>query len=295
MRDRIASWKAAFEDEDQGVLHTLINLAWDLAAFDAFVGMVRGAPDDEDGKQQVNPLIFHLVNQGFWLSAFMAIRRLLDRGAIRGPDGVCSLRAIVNDARAARGRLTRRAYVEDISGVPYNYEVTRRRQVEFAEAQDEAVFWVPRDLWPETSHQRHVEFDWLAGVGAGESRDSDLIREEIFDRLDARLNGLEAIAEHATVHFAHAATQASREGRMLEGFNLGEVKDALRVLTQTAELVGRWFCFTGTGDVLPTAQFDQFAYLYQPLFPADANPLREAWERFADEVGEWPRIENDDL
>lgn len=295
MRDRIASWKAAFEDEDQGVLPTLVNLAWDLAAFEAFVGIVRDAQGDEDGNQQVNPLVFHLINQGFWLGAFMAVRRLLDRGAIRGPEGVCSLRAIVNDVRAARNHLTRRVYVEDISGVPYNYELTRRRQLEFAEAQEEAAFWMPRDLWPETSHQRHVEFDWLSGVEAGSSRDSDLIREEIFDRLNARLNGLDAIAEHATVHFAHAATQASREGRVLEGFNLGEVKDALRMLTQTAELVGRWFCFTGTGDVLPTAQFDQFAHLDRPLFQADPDALRATWEQFAAEVGTWPGIENRDL
>ena len=106
---------------------------------------------------------------------------------------------------------------------------------------------------------------------------------------------MDRVAEHATLRYAHAATADSRAGRVLGNWNLTDAFDALKLLVQTAELVGRWFCYSGTGDVLPTAQHDRFEYLDLPMFAGDQAILVDTWESFADECARWPHIEKEEL
>lgn len=294
MEDRIKSWKIAFEVDEQAVLTTLINFAWNYASFATIVELVRGTPEDHEGEKPLNPLLFDLLIGGYWGNALLAVRRLVDKGPIQGRDGVCSISAIIRDARACRLRLTRKVYVEDIAGLPYNYEALKDRYWRHVLAQPPGPQYVPRELWYEPSEARHTQFDWLSGTTPGSSSPDDLIREEIFDRLEARLAVLDGVSAHATVHYAHAATEASRNGRVLVQWGHTEAKDALKVLAETAELVGRWFCYSGIGDILPTPQYDQFRYLDR-LAPVPPERLQEQWDAFADEVSRWSFIEDDQL
>ena len=109
-----------------------------------------------------------------------------------------------------------------------------------------------------------------------------------------RLNRVHDVAEHASIHFAHAATAESRAGRGLRnGWNTDEATGAFRDLVQVGELMGRWFVFTGVGDVLPTAQYDQFAYLDEPLVAPENLPrLRQEWDEFAEATDQWPRLDD---
>ena len=143
------------------------------------------------------------------------------------------------------------------------------------------------------ARDRHQQFDFLSGVHATDRSEADIIRPEVFDALDARLDRLSAVATHATKHFAHAATALSRQGRVLDNWGVEEAKNALCLLTETAELVGRWFLYSGVGDVLPTPHYDQFAYLDQPLIARETLPaLQEQWQTFARETAVWPHIED---
>lgn len=290
----IAAWKHAFEGDRQSVLSTLTNFAWDFASYSAIVEMVRLAPE-ERGEKRLSPLVMDLLARGFWNGSILAIRKLVDKAPLTGATGVCSLRAIVSSARGARRRLTRRVYVEQIAGLPYNYELTKTAYWEWIFSQGPGPHWAPREFHYEPSQERHAEFDWLSGVDACSSRPDDLIREEVFDRLEARLARLDAIADHATILVAHSASDHSRQGRELQSWNLGEAKEALRQLTEVAELVGRWFCFSGMGTVLPTPQFDQFAYLDEPMLQGAVEPLRAAWDAFSVEAEAWPRLPSDTL
>lgn len=294
MRDRISSWKRAFEGDEQAVLPTLVNLAWNYASFSTIVEVVRHSPEDPDGSKQLSPLLFDLLIGCYWSNTLLALRRLVDKGPIQGPNGVCSITAIIQDARACRQRLTRKVYVEDIAGLPYNYEVVRGRHWRHMLAQPRGPQHIPRELWYEPSENRHAQFDWLSGTTPGNSTPDDLIREEVFDRLEARMAPLDGAAAHATVHYAHAATEASRNGRVLAQWGQGEAKEALKVLAETAELVGRWFCYSGIGNILPTPQYDQFRFLDR-LAPISEERLQQHWDDFDQEVDRWPSIDDQQL
>lgn len=295
MREQVSLWKHGFEEDDHAVLPTLIQFCWNFAAFSTVVEIVRAAPENDRGGKQLNSMLLDLLASSYWGSAVMAIRRLTDRGSISGPRGIYSLRSIIQDVRRHRDRLTRRVYVEVIAGQPYDYAEIQRRHWDYIFAQNAGLVSVPRDLDFDTSRNRHIEFDWLSGIHEADRSPEDLIRQDVFDRLDARLSRLDTIAEHGTIYFAHAATRESREGRGLQNFNLQEAQDALRELAHVAEFVGRWFCGSGIGDILATPQFDQFEFLDRPLLTGSTTLLQRHWDRFADEVSSWPYIENAEI
>ncbi|MGO1072724.1 hypothetical protein [Lysobacter sp. CA199] len=295
MKTRISDWKAAFETDEQAVLPTLNTFAWNYAAFSSIAEVVRRAPETESGGKRLNAMVMDLVVAGYWSSSFLAIRRLVEPGKLRGPDGVNSLRAIIQDVRRCRNELNRRVFVEDIAGFEYDFAAVMEKSKEFARAQTESSYWVPREFNYELSIARHAEFDWLSGTSPESRRPDDLIRNRVFQRLDARLDRLDSVAVHATKYFAHAANEASRDGNVLEKWGLREALEALKLLTQTAELVGRWFCGSGAGIVLPTPQYDQFEFLDQPMYEGDGEALAAVWDEISSEIDEWPRIRNEDL
>lgn len=224
------------------------------------------------------------------------VRRLAEREAINGPRGVCSLGGLIQDARFARNRLTRKVFVEDIAELPYNYEAVRDQYWQYLFQQPIGVAdWIPREYHYEPSEQRHALFDWLSGTSPNTSTPDDLIREEVFDALEQRLARLEGVVEHVNVEIAHAATEASRHGRVLDRWGLNDAKAALKELAQIAELTGNWFCFSGIGTLLPTPQFNQFEYLDQPLFVGDMARLQEIWNAIDAEASDWHNVEPSDL
>jgi hypothetical protein len=293
MQDRIAEWKRIFETEENAICKALSRMAWDLATYSCIVAMVQHAPS-VGGQKQLNELVMDMLASGFWAGMMQGVRRLVENETIRGPRGVCSLRGLIEDIRAAQSKITRRVYIEDIAGLAYNYESTRTKYEIFARDQlhkGNHSYWVPSALQYELSIERHREFDWLSGISAGKSRPDDLIRIEIFDMLINKLSRLSSVIEHVNVEIAHAAIEASRQGRLLEQWGLHEAKQAVRDIAQVAQLVGNWFCYTGIGDVMPVAHFDKFAHIDAPLFTGERAQLQEVWTEFAREVQQWYRID----
>ena len=298
MRERIALWKHVYDVDDNAISKALSKMAWDLAAYSCLVEMVRQSPGKEHQKH-LNGMLLEMAATGFWSTTLQGVRRLVEKAPIAGPYGVCSLGGLIQDIRAVRNRLTRAVYVRGIAGLTYNYEAIKQRRLDYAHARhdagDHGAFFVPRELNYVGSERRHAEFDWLSGTTPGTSRQTDLIRMEVFDALEARLIHLEAVAEHVNVQIAHAATEASRQGRVLERWGLEDAKTALMQLAQVSELVGRWFCFSGIGTVLPVPQYDQFLHLEKPLFAGDVADLQAVWDGLSEEMGRWHDVDGGDF
>lgn len=293
MQDRIAEWKRVFDQEDNCITNALSRMAWDLAAYSCVVEMVRAAPEI-DGEKQLNGMVMELLATGFWNGTMQAVRRLVEKEAIRGKRGVCSLGALVADARACRGELTREVYVCAIAGLEYDYHSIQAAKHAWCNEQvrqGNHSFWVPREYHYEPSIQRHAEFDWLSGTTEGARSHGDLIRMEVFDVLEERLGRLSAVIDHVNVEIAHAATDASRTGRVMERWGLPDARQALREIAEIAHVVGNWFCFSNAGTVLPVPQFDQFAHLEVPLFSGDRGRLQAVWDELANEAYEWHRVD----
>jgi len=191
-----------------------------------------------------------------------------------------------------RHQLTRQVFVEQIAGLEYDYDAVEQRYWSYIRSQPagEAIL-VPRELDSDPSRMRHELFDWLSGADAGMRSPTDVIREAVFDSLEARLAQLNGVVDHAHVEIAHAATEFSRNGRRLQKWDLSDAKEAIQNLAQVAQLAGEWFCYSGIGTVLPHPQFDQFAYLDQPLFAGDPAALREIWRGLEHEISDWHDID----
>lgn len=293
MRERVTEWKRIFETEDNAIIKALSSLAWNVGAYSCVVEMVRQAPAI-DGEKQLNGMVMDLLATGFWTGTMQGIRRLVERMPIQGPKGVCSLGGLVADVRACRDKLTRKVYVTEIAGLGYNYHRTLAAKEAFCNKQirqGNLSYWVPREHQFELSVQRHAEFDWLSGATVGTSTPDDIIRVEVFDMLEARLESLSAILEHVNVEVAHAATEASRAGRVLECWGLRDAKQAVREIAEVAQVVGNWFCYSGAGLVLPVPQFDQFANLDKPLFIGERARLQEVWDEFEKDTQNWHRVD----
>lgn len=289
MKERVALWKRIYEADENSINQQISKLAWDLAAFTCFVELVRRAPDSRSGKQ-LNGMFMDMLVSGFWSTTMQGVRKLAEQMSIHGRRGVCSLGGLLQDAQAVRPRLTRRVFVEDIAGAEYDHEATRERYWQWLMDGEPGPKWVPREYHYEISEQRHQVFDWLSGTTPETRRPDDVIREQVFSDLDERLKRLNAVVEHVNVAVAHAATEASRAGRVLERWNLDDAKASIKELAQIAELVGNWFCFSGVGTVLPTPQFDQFEHLDQPLFQGDTDALREIWDAIDEEMSHWHEV-----
>lgn len=123
MRDRIVEWKRIFETEDNAIIKTLSQMAWDVAAYSCVVEMVRQAPT-VGGEKQLNGLIMDMLATGLWAGTMQGVRRLVEVETIRGPRSVCSLGGLIADVRASRMKLTREVYLRDIAGLDYNYHRT---------------------------------------------------------------------------------------------------------------------------------------------------------------------------
>src|SRR5690606_11968758 len=123
-QQRIELWKQVFDTDDNAISKALSGLAWDFAAFSCVVEVVRAAPDEGSGKR-LNGMFLDMIVSGYWSNTMQGVRRLVEREAINGPRGVCSLGGLIQDTRSARDRLTRKVFVEEIAGLPYNYELIR--------------------------------------------------------------------------------------------------------------------------------------------------------------------------
>lgn len=288
---RIEHWKRIFDTDDNSISKALSHLTWDLAVFTCVVEMVHSAPDEGSGKR-LNGTVMELLVSGFWNNTMQGIRRIADRGSIHGPMGVCSLGGLIIDAKAVRHQLTRQVFVEDIAGLEYDVEAVEQRYWDYIRAQPQGHgIFMPRELDSDRSRMRHEVFDWLSGADPASRSPQDLIRLTVFDSLEARLAQLNGVVEHAHVEIAHAATEFSRNGRRLQKWDLADAKEAIRTLAHVAQLTGEWFCYSGIGTVLPHPQFDQFAYLDQPLFTGDTATLQEIWRGLEHEISNWHDID----
>lgn len=294
MKDRIEVWRHAFKEDRNSIEATLTTFSWNLAVFQTVVRAVELTPEDNDGNKPLNEMVLELLRSTYWGSALLAIRRLTDKGSIDGKRGVISLRSILNDVKLHRAKLTRQVFVEDIAGLAYAPD--EYRKIENSSSEERSLIAIPHRLNAGAITLRHQTFDFLSDIPPGSRSPSDLISDKTFDGLEARIAKLDDIAEHASIHFAHAATDQSRQGRGIGPWGLKQTVDALQILVETAELIGRWFANESLCTVLPTPQYDQFSYINQPLFPVDdTSALETEWSRFSEMTERWINIEDQEL
>lgn len=288
LKARVKQWRAAFSDDTTGIERTLDDLLWSYACFRTVIKIVslanqKRVPD----RPPLNQMIFDLIADGYWSRLLLGLRRLLDPACIAGKKGVYSVRSVISDIKLCAPKITRRVYVELVWEAKYDLERMERDEYErlLEGAKTRTVVWGDPDLM--RSRMAHDHFDVLSGTDRNARREGDLLAIAILDKAEARLAKLDHIKEHVSSHLAHAGNAESRDGKLLDQFDIRTARECLKELKQLADLIGMLFT-KGGGAGLATFIGDQFAGLDEPLAgPDEIKELEKNWREIDRDIASW--------
>jgi hypothetical protein len=296
LKAKISAWQKAFKDERSGITKSVDDLIWRYATFRTAIRIVRYSNERGDGGIPLNQMIFDMMADGYWQSLLIGTRRLIDPASLSGPDGVYSIRSVLRDVSDIRHKITRKVFIEEVKGLPYDIsDLAHHHAEELRRASRENP---PRAIWgdPRLTMYQYAQhdFDFLSGKAPADRNKNDLIRPEVFESIERRLVVLDPIYRHVNKHLAHAANEQSRLGHELEDFGIREAREVLRTLKTTATLIGGWFANEGSAG-LATFQGDLFEGLDKPVIDRNGIALLEQnWQEIDAEVASW-KIEYEDL
>lgn len=289
-------WIECLSGKDRNsIFNQIFDMVWNAAVFQVINEARKIAPENEEGQKEINGMLHYFIDECFFDSQFLTIRRLTDPAyELRHPKkGIFSLLALLNDMRQNIALFTREnLFVAE--GLEYDYDVIEKRAQEFSAEQlrnGNRVYWTPRDLdsWP--LKLRHEAIDGLSGVSAEQRKPSDVVRIKVLDYLIKSLKDASIdINLYATRYIAHLATPQSREGYKADGasITLGHLWDAHKVICQVANFVDSHM-LTGSGhSFLAVPQFNNFEFIEKPLVSnSNIEVLNRAWDDFSKETSSW--------
>src|SRR3989339_1821041 len=128
-------WIQCLNGEDKNsIMKQIYHMIWNAAVFKIVNESIRLAPVDKNGVKQLNGMVFNLVDNCFFESQFIAIRRLTDSNSLEGNKSVFSLIPLLLDMKNNIRLLTRSNYFK-VEGLEYNYEIVRKKNTEFEQDQ----------------------------------------------------------------------------------------------------------------------------------------------------------------
>ncbi len=282
-------WLDILSGEDRHcIINQISQMTWDAASFQIVNEARRLAPDAEEGRVQINGLMHNLLDRCFFDSVMAAVRRLMDTYPIEGQRGVYSLTGLIDDMRKHRHLFTREAMFHT-EGLEYDYEPIREKCNEYAEkkrAAGEVASFVPKELWWEDHKGRHEQIDRLAGVEATNRGHSDMIAEQVFLDLRAKVEAAcKEVIEHATKFIAHSASPDSRASVKADEtrITLGHIWAAHKSLCEVASFIALVLLRDSCPGFLPIPQYDQFKYMDRPLIESSQfEELHKLWQGLED-------------
>ena len=287
-------WIECLNGKDYHSIMSQISwMLWNAGAYQVINEARRIAEPAAEGGIQLNGTMHRLIDDGFFVSQAVAIRRLTDTYGLTGERGVYSLTGLLNDMRANCHLMTR-AHILAADGLDYDPEVVEEAYRQYCTEQRRAgkdAYFVPDGLDSHLVKERHKTIDRLAGVNqANRSRD-DHIRPEIFDHLREKVTSVcDKVIEYVNKYVAHAATPTSRAAAEADGvgLNLSRLDDAHEAICKVAGFVDLHLLTETSHSFLPTPQFNQFAYIDRPLVTEEnIGHLAEEWDKYDKETREW--------
>lgn len=283
--ERIERWREAFTDSTTGINTTVDDLLWKYAAYEMTVKIVKLTDERLDQGAALNQILFDLMRDGFWANLLIGTRRLLDKGSLKGPQGVYSIRSVVNDVRNSRSWLNRQMFVEHVKRAEYDLGRLQQENHKKLVVANGPIWGDKKLIMSLTAHK---QFDELSGVTPQNRSRDDIIDDTIFTKIEARLAELENVADHTSTHVVHSGNVESRSiKKMLQNFDVRDARKTLKQLKEVSNLVGIWFANTASGD-LATYLGDKFEALDQPMaLHSDIAKLETHWAIIEQEIASW--------
>jgi hypothetical protein len=270
-------------------------MIFDSAIFQCINESRKYAATDNKGDIKQNKMLHYFINQSFFKTQLLSIRRLVDKdfGRVRKDKQytVYSLYNLIEDLKKNKALLTRENILA-IRDLPYDYE---KEMAEFDNDTDytKGPVIVPRRIC--LSKDIHLRIDSLIGKSSDKRSPDDLIPLNIINHLEIKMENVEKLCKYVDKYIAHAATPNNRVivPEKIEGA-LGKILNAYKIICETARFIGNNVLFCGFGEVLSISQYGQFdqydlfEYLDEPIASKETTEkLREFWERYRRETTHW--------
>lgn len=264
-------------------------MSWDLASFQIVGDAIKKAPRTDNGEVQLSPLVFGLLQVGFYANFIVSIRRVTDH---RGD--VASLVRLLKEMGKKSSCITREGILK-AEGMPYDFLPAKQKEAEFlSKAENGEVACVPREMDGELFADRHARIDRLAHVTERTRSPGDHVPRRLFLNLLKKIQGASRTAvTYANQYVAHAEPRDS-SWRVDSGeINLTHEKltECHIVLCQVFNFLRSEILGEGRGPLLAIPPANHFSYLDQPLAkPEDISRFRAKWDQMINEslkAGEW--------
>ena len=282
-RAKRSTWLSWLDnDEHHAIWDTISAMVWTDVSFRA---LTQFAIDDETSCLG-NPLVAEQLINGHVATQVLAIRRLVDKRS-----DVISLRRLVKELRRNFNFFTRENYVCH-DGLPYDYEATQMKEM-IARA-GSGAFWGDT-TGPNaygTSQMAHNQFDKLTGIDPTKRSREDRLPVALLNTIERWLNdsGADDLAEWSHAYLAHAGDPVNRQRIAALLVTTNKITQAIKSLARVTEAISANLLFAGgrMHSLMPTAQFDQFENLENPILRADAKDnAYQIWDKLSDERDEF--------
>lgn len=292
VKNKFEEWKNILVGEDRNSIRSQIyEMIWDSAVFQCINESRKHALKDDKGNVKQNRMLHYFINQSFFKTQLLSIRRLTDKDLDRVRKSksytVYSLYNLIEDMKKNCALFTREN-VLTVHDLPYDYE---KALAEYKNSIDHTKpYFVPQDI--ACSEDIHRRIDSIAGIAPDRRSLNDLVPVNILKECSDKLAGTEDLCKYVDKFIAHSATSDSRKAipDEIKGA-LGRVWDAHKAICETASLIGNRVLFCGFGVFLATPQFDQFEYLDEPVASRQTiEKLREIWGRYMIETEQWNQL-----
>ncbi len=283
-------------DPDHAVWTQIAAMLWNHAVF-RMVNEARRLSSQAGYQSSArNGSLAEFIDQGFVATQTLSIRKLMERASTQASKQVVSLRRVLDDIKEYRNLITREHYVA-YDGLPYDPEPGEHAHIERALKQGESGVhfdWIDiagPQAW-DSARMAHESFDRLSGVAPDQRKRGDLIREEVFAKIDAMLkdSGFSDIVEFGNKFIAHAADEHSR-GLQLDGqngFSLDKLRWCHKGICRAAAAIYVSILWAGSPNFFPNPQFNIFENLDAPWLSAeDVKTLSGIWYAHVENVEAW--------
>lgn len=268
-------------------------MTWRAAHFRTINEARRFATSIHGELYEINGMLHNLLDDCFFQSHMSAVRRLVDTKKLYGPDGVHSLKQLLQDMKRNSSIFTRKA-IFDVENLNYDVDRIKKNYDKYiTEKLDSgaATFHIPREFNWEIIEDRHKQIDLLTDTVAKDRKPDDHIPKSVFTNLITKIDSAcQDVKRHVDKYVAHSATIESRDAVPNQGLGvtLKHLWDSNQELCQVANFVSSHLLGNGAQIFAAIYQYDLLQYLDKPLLPTSKLPeLHKVWDRFESEIQTW--------
>jgi hypothetical protein len=206
---------------------------------------------------------------------------------------VISIRSVLKDIRGNLGLITRENYV-CYDGLPYYYKTVRDEAFARAPVNKSGVSVGSMPMsgpkgWP-MSEMMHKNFDRLSQVEPPNRSRTDLLKDKIFDHLEAQIKPCEKVKNYVDKFIAHGAAPETR-GALAEderGLTLERIESCHKIIYRVASFINGQLLWESNIGGVPVAQYDHLKGLDMKWASMDSLiKAQEKWHEVTKAVDKW--------